>query len=271
MIRLIVSDIDGTLIPDGSGEGVINPEYFDVIRELKSKGVTFVACSGRQFVSMRKVFAPVADDIFFICEGGGFVCTGSRELLHSCVLPPETVSELVHDAKKIRQMDVMVTGLKRAYCRSRDSELYRWLADGYGFDIEAVGDLEKGIDDDIAKVSLYHHDAAEELTRDEFVPKWEGRVKTILAGIQWLDCVSKDSGKGSALAFLQKYLDVSPEETYIFGDNQNDMEMFGYGRSFAVANAREEVCEAADEICPEMSKDGVLSVLKEVLNGDRQS
>ena len=36
MIRLIASDIDGTLVRESSHH--INPEYFDVIRALKAKG-----------------------------------------------------------------------------------------------------------------------------------------------------------------------------------------------------------------------------------------
>ena len=46
MIKLIVSDIDGTLVKDGTLD--INPEYMDVIRNLTEKGIHFVACSGRQ-------------------------------------------------------------------------------------------------------------------------------------------------------------------------------------------------------------------------------
>ncbi|MCR4606034.1 MAG: HAD family hydrolase [Eubacterium sp.] len=263
MVKLIVSDIDGTLVPDGSGEGAINEEYFRQIERLYDKGVRFVACSGRQFMSMYRLLSPVAHLIYFICEGGGFICDGDRKVLYKQVLSPETVSELIHDAKMIRQMDVMVAGIKRSYCRSRDSELYRWLADGYGFDVEAVGDLEAGIDDEITKVSLYHKDAAEELTKDVFRPKWEKRVKTILAGKQWLDCVSLSSGKGNGVAFLQEYLNATKEETIVFGDNQNDIEMFDYaGTSYAVKNARDEVKTAADVICGEMRDDGVLQVLK---------
>ena len=37
MIRLIASDIDGTLVRESSHH--INPEYFDVIRALKAKGM----------------------------------------------------------------------------------------------------------------------------------------------------------------------------------------------------------------------------------------
>ena len=40
MIKLIGSDIDGTLTKEGSRE--INPEYFQVIRELKEVGISFV-------------------------------------------------------------------------------------------------------------------------------------------------------------------------------------------------------------------------------------
>ena len=263
MIRLIISDIDGTLVPDGSGAGSLNEKYYSEIERLYEKGVRFVACSGRQFMSMYRLMRPVADKIYFACEGGGYVCDGDRNVLYKQTLPADVVSEIIHDAKMIPQMDYMVAGLKKSYCTSRDSELYRWLADGYGFDIEAVGDLEASVDDEVTKVALYHRNAAEELTKDVFRPKWEKRVKTILAGIQWLDCVSKDSGKGNAVRFLQEYLNVSKDETVVFGDNQNDIEMFEYaGVSYAVKNAREEGKQAATNVCDEMQKDGVLRVLQ---------
>ena len=49
MIKLIVTDIDGTLVKDGTLD--INPEYMDVIKKLTEKGIHFVACSGRQYCS----------------------------------------------------------------------------------------------------------------------------------------------------------------------------------------------------------------------------
>ena len=64
MIKLVASDVDGTLVPDGTFE--INPEIYDVIKKLKEKGITFVAASGRQYASLKKLFAPVADRILYI-------------------------------------------------------------------------------------------------------------------------------------------------------------------------------------------------------------
>ena len=49
MIKLIASDIDGTLVPEGSHE--ISPEYFKVIEDLREIGIRFCACSGRQYPS----------------------------------------------------------------------------------------------------------------------------------------------------------------------------------------------------------------------------
>ena len=46
MIKLIATDIDGTLLKDGTL--MIDPEYMTVIEKLTSKGIIFVACSGRQ-------------------------------------------------------------------------------------------------------------------------------------------------------------------------------------------------------------------------------
>ena len=46
MIKLIATDIDGTLLADGTLK--INPEYYDVIKELRNRGVRVIAASGRQ-------------------------------------------------------------------------------------------------------------------------------------------------------------------------------------------------------------------------------
>ena len=78
MIKLIVSDIDGTLVKDGTLD--INPEYMDVIRKLTEKGIHFVACSGRQYSSEKQLFAPVKDIISYISDGGTLIRTSEKIL-----------------------------------------------------------------------------------------------------------------------------------------------------------------------------------------------
>ena len=61
MIKLIASDLDGTLLKEGTMD--INPEIYDIIRKLKAKGIVFAAVSGRVYDSIERVFAPVKDGL----------------------------------------------------------------------------------------------------------------------------------------------------------------------------------------------------------------
>ena len=70
-IRLICSDIDGTLLQYGRKE--LEGEIFEQIRELHRRGILFCLASGRQYTSLRKLFAPVADCCVFLCENGGVI------------------------------------------------------------------------------------------------------------------------------------------------------------------------------------------------------
>ena len=57
MIKLVVSDIDGTLLPDGGHD--MNPELYEVILKLRKAGMQFAAASGRQWASIEQVFDPI--------------------------------------------------------------------------------------------------------------------------------------------------------------------------------------------------------------------
>ncbi len=264
MIRLVISDIDGTLVGDGEGEGALDTEYFSMIHDLTQRGVRFMACSGRQKESIAKLLRPVKNEILYACDGGSTVFYAD-EMLYAKTLPKTITDELIEDATRLTKCDIMVCSPHRSYCRYEDSELYRWMVDGYGYSMIPVGDDLTAIQDDIVKVSIYHRDQAEELTNPWFRPRWQDRVKLTVAGIQWLDCVPMDAGKGSAVAFVQAKYGIKPSETIVFGDNQNDIEMFKMaGCSYAVAGAREDVKCAATHICGDYKENGVLKVLKKL-------
>lgn len=57
MIKLIASDLDGTLLKNGAQEP--NPRIYDIIKRLKEKGIRFTAASGRQHYNLRLLFEPV--------------------------------------------------------------------------------------------------------------------------------------------------------------------------------------------------------------------
>ena len=71
MIRLIASDIDGTLIPDSTPD--LYPEMVEEIRSLSGRGILFCAASGRQLASIQNVFRDVMDQICYIAENGAHI------------------------------------------------------------------------------------------------------------------------------------------------------------------------------------------------------
>ena len=78
MIKLIASDLDGTLLKNGAQE--LPPDIFPIIRELRQKGIRFVAASGRQYYNLRLLFKPVMDEIFYIAENGS-LCICNDKIL----------------------------------------------------------------------------------------------------------------------------------------------------------------------------------------------
>ena len=68
MIKLIASDLDGTLLH--GGEQSLSPRTLSLIRRLTEKGIRFIAASGRQYDNERRLFADIQDHISYIAENG---------------------------------------------------------------------------------------------------------------------------------------------------------------------------------------------------------
>ncbi|MCF0230150.1 MAG: HAD family phosphatase, partial [Parasporobacterium sp.] len=79
MIKLVASDVDGTLVPEGTSH--IDPELMNHILEMKEQGIVFAAASGRQYPSVFNAFSPIKDDIMIIADNGAYVFKGEELLL----------------------------------------------------------------------------------------------------------------------------------------------------------------------------------------------
>ena len=134
MIKLIASDIDGTLVEESSHQ--INPEYFKVIEDLKEVGIRFCACSGRQYASMLDLFSPIADDIFFI-SGNGTVLRTKEKILHKWLLDQEIILPIVEAVRDIEGADFMMETPGTCYTEAgEDSRFFLLMRDSYHYDIQ---------------------------------------------------------------------------------------------------------------------------------------
>lgn len=106
MIKLIASDLDGTLLLNKAQS--LPEEIFPLIRQLKELGIMFVAASGRQYPNMMKLFAPVASEISYISENGALAVDHGEVLYQDSFdrkLAEEIISAIM--TKKMRSLPVL--------------------------------------------------------------------------------------------------------------------------------------------------------------------
>ncbi len=121
------------------------------------------------------------------------------------------------------------------------------------------------VDDEIIKVSAYCRQGIQDATM-YLREKYSSRMKMTISGDMWMDCMASEVNKGEAVRTLQESLEIAPEETMVFGDQLNDIEMLGRAYfSFAVGNAREEVKAAARFQADTNVNGGVIKILKLLL------
>lgn len=260
MIKLVVSDIDGTLLEDGGHE--LNPELLETILKLRAKGMQFAAASGRQWASIEAAFDAIKEKIFYISDNGAYIgCYGRNLYLNT--IETELVHQMIRDIRAAG-LTVALSGPDVVYLDGDDMEFYHWLVDGYKFRVKMVDDLLK-VDDRFIKVSAYRKTDVEPATK-ELREKYGDLLKITISGDMWMDCMAKGVSKGQAVKLIQDSLGIKPEETMVFGDQLNDVEMIRQGYySFAVGNARAEVKAAARFQADTNVNDGVLKILKLLL------
>lgn len=260
MIKLIASDVDGTLIKDSTPD--MYPEMVEAIKKLKEHGVLFCATSGRQYQSLRNVFRDVADDIAYIAENGAHIHYGDKDI---SVIPMkrEYVESII---KMIRpyygECEIVVDTANGGFIESTNQEFIDLLTFGYRNIYQKVEDVLKE-DIEIIKIAVYRKGSIREISERVFMPQWSSRVKTCISGEEWLDFMDLSVDKGNGLKFLEKHLGIAKEEVMAFGDNNNDIGMMlAAGTSYAVENAVNEVKKAAGHICPGWKEKGVYQILK---------
>ena len=264
MKGLIITDVDGTLVQDGTMN--LNPEYYSVIRELTKRGMGVAVASGRQYESIRKLFEPVIDCIWCISESGGVIQNQTMKHMLSPI-PKAFLKEIIGDIHQLDQADALICSATMAYVPEEGTAMYCWLKDSYGYHLESLNGWDNLPTEEIVKVSVYHPTDVLKVATPTFIPKWKERLHLCGAGEWWLDCIMAGVNKGSALQWLIQQLGVKANDVYAFGDNQNDIEMLQLaGHSYAVATARDEVKEISNQVISSYHDDGVLQEWKAILS-----
>lgn len=261
MIKLIVTDVDDTVVKEGSRN--LNPEYFEVIREFRKKGVLFAVASGRQKPSIRKTFAPVEDQLIFLADNGTDIT--AKDFITSMKFNDEDYRQLAADIKALDdEYEIMACKPGYSFIERKNENYYKRMTESYGYYAEIVEDVSEL--NDVCKVSLFCKNGIAPEVEKKMKALWSDKIDVCLAGELFLDFMAKGCNKGKALSIIQEHYNIKPEETVAFGNADNDVSMIqNAGHSYAVANASDNLKNAAKEIIGPMKEDAVLKKMKELL------
>ncbi len=239
-VKMVVTDMDGTLL---NSKSEVSGRFFELFEELQEHEVKFVAASGRQYSSIFDKLQRIHERIAIVAENGGFVKQGDIEL-DSVILDRSFVTDMLPGLRQIEGLYTVFCGKESAYIETRDKRFTDILGEYYThFDI--VDDLAKVDYDEFFKVAVYHFEGSEAHVYPH-VKHLESQLQVKVSGQHWIDISDPRAHKGNAVKMLQRRLGIAPEETMVFGDFNNDLEMLQQAFfSYAMENAHPNVKKVA--------------------------
>lgn len=260
MIKLIVTDLDGTLF---TTEKHLPPDFDTIVHQLKQKGIAFAVATGRNFEGIKSYFADKINDMYFICDNGAFIM--EHDKLIRCVTIDKNLCHRVFEAvKEYGAIDVLACGLKGTYYTHCCDEM-QYRMNNYYTPVTFVEDMCE-IEDQLFKISYSDFNGGPIVSGSfEYLQNEFGEELSIQpSGGVWLDSMHKSVNKGEGVKALQESLGITAEETLVFGDYYNDIPMMEKAEKvYVMANAPDDVKAYATKIVRSNDEYGVTEAIKE--------
>lgn len=260
-IRLIISDMDGTLFRDDKS---VSPFTVDIIRQIRQKGIYFTVSTGRSYVWMDRFLDLMGIDGAMITSNGcEIVDRGTGKRLY--------INALSRDNAE-RGFDLCISYRLNFFAETTDG----WIIPEYVRDMDSFAGFHKELE-----LNGYSEDKLTRVTcgsqvRDKTVLKlliWvergdEGELMTqFVSEMEDVDCIHSASNiyelvpaganKGSAFLKMCQMIGIKPEECCAIGDFDNDLPMMrSSGLSVTVANAPDYIRAEADYVGESNNNDG---------------
>ncbi len=257
MVKLIATDMDGTLLNDN---GNINEKIFDLIHAFNEKDIKFAAASGRFYSQLSKNFEKVNTDIIFIAHNGALVKYNNKgKTLYENSIDKEEIESVVNLNPKLGE-ELFLAGENEAYIVNPSENM---LNNFTSFEVPVV--ILKSfseIKNPIYKITYYMTDGVKPPIVDYIKENLSDKLEFVVSGDKWIDIMNKGISKGKAINMIQEKFKINQKNTMVFGDYYNDLTMFKAAHySYAMKNAPEDVKKHANFIAESNNEDGVYNVI----------
>lgn len=255
-IKIIVTDIDGTLMNDNSE---IPNEIFEIINELSNRDIHFVVASGRQINNLKRIFKDVSRKIIFIAQNGAYI-EYENNVLFCDNIKKNIIIEILQLSSRLNLTPMLYT--KDKVIITDSSCQFQKKLEKYN--VEYIIDKNYCLDN-ISKVSLMAMNGSDIHMYKKDLDSIDG-ISAYISSKDMIDITNNRTNKGTALRYVQCFLNISPNETVVFGDSENDIDMFNLAaHSYVMKNADNHIKKNAQHIAPSNNDNGVITTINLLL------
>ncbi len=274
-IRLLVADVDGTLV---TKEKVLTERARAAVARMREAGIQFAITSGRPPRGMEMLIAPLALATPIAAFNGGMFVKSDLTMIEQRVLQADVIEPAMETIQK-HGLDTWIYRGTHWYVRDRHGphvDREEWTVK---FPPTVVKDFER-LTSDVAKVVGVSDDldavrACEAAVRAQFEAKVHARQsnpqrETLVTAARsqpyYLDVTHPEANKGHVVTRLSGLLGIPVAEIATIGDMPNDISMFEKsGISIAMGQAGEEVKSAATYTTSSSEEEGFARAVEEIL------
>ena len=262
MIRLIATDLDGTLLQGRP----ISRRTRAALARAQGAGMTVVLVTARHPRQVKHIAEEVGVKGPAICVNGALIYDLARDqVIKYEPIDLPTVKKVVKTLRDELPGVMFHWEQKQTFGREPAYEQSsRKLSDEEAA-VRSVMDVAE-LAEPVAKLIVKHPEIDSSDLLDSFTKILDDTVLLTISDSTHLEISAAGIHKGAALQWLCEKLGFAQEEVVAFGDMPNDIPMLTWaGRGVAMGNAHPSVKKIADEVTSTNLEDGVAVVIERIL------
>jgi Cof subfamily protein (haloacid dehalogenase superfamily) len=261
-IRLVVSDVDGTLL---TGNKTLTDSAGAAVRRLREAGIGFTIVSSRPTLGMGFLVKPLAISLPFGSFNGSSIVDPELKPIEAHLIPADTVRRAL-DVFREFGTDIWLFTNEQWLTRNPDGEYVGHEQRAIKHDPTIVDDFAPYLSR-ACKIVGASSDAALLARCEAAMQRAVGTQATaVRSQTYYLDVTPPGHDKGTFVEAMAKRLGVTTAEVAVIGDMQNDLPMFAKsGLSFAMGNAADEVKQHATCVTASNENEGFARAIEMLL------